>query len=327
MKLLAFLLECAAIAALVGAAASLAVWPLLAGLRRRLPTRAALRADLSLLLGLLPAAVTLAVLAGSVAPALDTALTGSGDHCLSHLHHLHLCLVHPAGLRPPLATLGAVALAVFLFRFGGTLLHWLDHARRLASLEALGVRQPHSPAVVLLPGAPSLFHAAGVLRPRILVSAQLTRLLEPEELEAALAHERLHLRRADPLGTLALRLLGAFSLPHLAQLAQDLFRTAAEEACDAGAARHLGDGPVVAAALLKVATFQKAAFLPGAAAFGEHALERRVKLLLADSLSDGRVHSRWRWPAGAVLAALAGAALLHTERVHHAAETLLHHLS
>lgn len=326
MAPLAFVLECAALAALVGGATSLlaaAVGQVLQPLvRTAAPAR---RADLAFVLGALPAVAAIAVVLAAAAPSLAGALGLAADHCPTHLHHVHLCLVHGAGLRPLLAAVGASSLALFLFRAAALGAHVVETRRSLAALERLGARAPGRFPLVAVPGAPRLCHAVGVRRPRIVVSAELQRALQPADWEAALAHEEAHLRRRDPLAFLVLSLAGLFSLPPLARRAHRDFAQAVEEACDLEAAAAVRSPSQVARALVEVAALQRSAPGPAiAAAFGETALERRVQRLLGEA--PGRVA-----PARALLLSLAAlaaglaAALLHADGLHHAVETALHH--
>jgi Zn-dependent protease with chaperone function len=214
MAVLAFLLECAAAAAFIGLALSLVAWLLLAALRwpalRRLP---AVRADLAFVLGALPAVGALAVVSAAAAPSLGAALGLWSDHCSSHGHHLHLCILHSAGLRPALAAAGAFSLAVFLFRAGWLARRVVEMRERLAALESLGTRRPGPFPIITVPGAPRLCHAAGHVHRRILVSESLAAALSAPELRGALAHEEAHLRRRDPLAGLLLAVAGLFTLP------------------------------------------------------------------------------------------------------------------
>lgn len=327
---LAFVLECAATAALVGSATALACAGALWALRQLTPRSApARRADAQVVLGVLPALATLATVASAVVPPVAALLGLGHDHCLDHSHHLHLCLVHAGGLRPGLAALGAIALAVFAFRLGSLAAGTAALRAQVAALVALGTRRAGAGfPVVAVPGAARLCHATGVVHRRILVSAGLEAALSPETLAAALAHEEAHLRRRDPLVGLLLSAAGLFAPPPFARLALDGFRRAAEEACDAEAVRAVGDGATVAEALVQVAALQRRApaALGGAAAFGQLALERRVRLLLeAPSPASGASHALWLSTALVVLAL--PLALSRSAALHHAVETLLHHLS
>jgi Zn-dependent protease with chaperone function len=244
------------------------------------------------------------------------------DHCASHGHHLHLCLLHSAGLRPTLAVIGALALAVFLFR-AGALVHRIVRMRaRLAALEALGTSRPGPFPVVLLPGAPRLCHAAGTFHRRILLSASIEEALPPRELEGALAHEEAHLRRRDPLMGLLLASAGLFMPPLLARAFLTTWQAASEEACDADAVETVGDSTLVASALVKMAALQQRASQAGAPAFGEVALERRIRLLL-DGQVRGAMVSLALMAAAVTAAVTLLLALLHSSFLHHAVETAL----
>jgi len=93
----------------------------------------------------------------------------------------------------------------------------------------------------------------GLLRPRILLTTGLLRVLSPEELSAVLAHEREHLRGRDPLRLLAARLLAGYAwyLPLGGWIAQR-FAVRRELAADLAATVHAGTA-AMAGALLKLA--------------------------------------------------------------------------
>ncbi|QRK09432.1 hypothetical protein JQX13_04620 [Archangium violaceum] len=325
MATLAFLLECAATAALVGTAVSLLVWPALLVLRARALQRVpALRADLAFVLGTLPALASVGVVAAAAAPPLAAALGLAADHCLGHGHHVHLCFLHTATVRPVLATVGAFSLVVFLFRAGDVVLRLLRVRARLSALESLGTPRSGPFPIVAVPGAPRLCHAVGLVRRRILLSASLEESLTQVELRSALAHEEAHLRRREPLLGLLLGVAGLFAAPFLARACVTVYQTAAEEACDAEAAAAVGDGGLVAGALVKVATLQRrlsnvAGEMP---AFGALALERRVRLLLDE---EARATSAQALRVAGVMALAAGLlAFAYTAFLHHAVETALH---
>lgn len=326
IALLGFVLECALVGAAAGGAAGLAVWALAALFRpvlaRLSPAR---RAEVSFALACAPAAAALSVVAAAAAPSLAAALGLAPDHCGSHLHHDHLCLLHGAGLRPQLAALGAVAVGVFSFRAFAALRAALEVHLKVRALERLG--PPARGGVAWVPGGGALCHAVGIFRPRIIASAQLRQALGAGELSAALAHERAHLARRDPAAQLLLSLAGLFAPPGLAPDLARPFHQAAEEACDAEAAHAVGDGALVAAALLQVLALRRGdpALAPLAPAFGEHHLERRVRLLLAPGAPRRATARTLALATAFVLAALA-AALAQSPAVHHAVETALHHL-
>ena len=167
MTALAFALECAAVIGLVGLCVSAAVWPPLRGLASpRWSKLAALRADLAFLLGSLPAVMGTTAVAAAAAPSIRALLAGTADHCATHSHHLHLCLVHSGGIRPSLAAIGALFSAVFAFRAWARLEAWREERSLLRALEAMGRRSGDEFPVVAVPGSPWLCHATGIVRPR-----------------------------------------------------------------------------------------------------------------------------------------------------------------
>jgi len=152
---------------------------------------------------------------------------------------------------------------------------------------------------------------------------------QAEEVAHDLRDEGLHAR------TIAIKLRWANfeTLTRQSTLAQptnsasDVYRAAAEEACDADAASAVGDAALVAEALVKVAAVQRGSWQPGggAPAFGERDLETRVRRLLA----SGGPRSR---PARALLLAACGSLgiylpmLAQAASIHHTVETILHGL-
>jgi Zn-dependent protease with chaperone function len=328
MAYLGFLLECAAIAGLVGSASALLVFGALkvvAPLTARLS--AAARGDLTLILGLLPAFTTVAMVAAAAAPSVATALGFGPDHCPGHDHHFHVCFIHSSGLRPALAAIGAFALAAWMHRLACLLKGFLESNATARKLERLARVAGGDFPVLTVPGS-RLFHAIGPIRRRIIVSSDLARALTSDELTSALAHEEAHLARRDPLASSLLSAAALFVPPPIARWLQRIHRQAAEQACDAAAARRMGDGTPVAAALIKVAALQRqssASVVLAGTAFGEHGLEGRVRALL-----DGKAKepSDSRWPILALAAAVSFALLAGAGAgiLHHAAETVLGHI-
>ncbi|MFL5250933.1 MAG: M56 family metallopeptidase [Myxococcales bacterium] len=327
MAILGFALECAAVAAAIGTAASLLVLAAMRALRPALQqVSASLRGDLFFLTGTLPAAAAVAGIAAAAAPSIGVALGLASDHCTTHTDHLHLCFVHPTGLSPALAALGAFALAAFVFRASTLACNVLGIRRKLWQLERIsrGVRGRFP--IFLVPGAPRLCHATGVLRPRILLSRGLLQSIGHTEVRGAVAHERAHLLRRDPLANLLLSAAGLFVPPPLAARFQQEYRIAAEEACDADAAEAMGDPALVADALLQVAAAQHAvSFGDAVPAFGELALEARIARLLARERPVARPARALVLTAAAVCG-IGAAAMTSALPVHDAVETVLFHL-
>jgi Zn-dependent protease with chaperone function len=326
ISLLAFVLECAAVAALVGTAAGLLT---LASLRAARPVvsslRAAVRADLVLLLGLWPALAVVAMVAAAAAPSVASVLGFGPDHCLGHEHHLHICFLHSSGPRPALAALGAFALAVWIYRLASLIRGAVRLGSTSRHLERFAWAARASFPVLRVPGS-TLCHATGLFRRRILLSAELADRLSSDQLASALAHEEAHLQRRDPLASFLLAVATLFVWPGVAQRLRRLHRQAAEEACDAAAAKVMGDGAVVAGALVEVAALQRE-LGPGARfaapAFGTHALEIRVAALLEDRAVSQSSSSRWGWLALVTTAAFVALAYRQAEWLHHSTETVL----
>ncbi|HEU4457015.1 MAG TPA: M56 family metallopeptidase [Longimicrobium sp.] len=91
--------------------------------------------------------------------------------------------------------------------------------------------------VRVVQGLPSPAFTVGWVRPRIYVDYSLAERLQPDELEALLAHEGAHVDRRDPLRLSLLRFLALvlFWLPALRRLAEDVADEAEVQADDRAA--------------------------------------------------------------------------------------------
>ncbi len=327
ISVLAFILECAATAAFIGSTAALvALGVLFFGkplLQKLAPAR---RADFAFTLATAPAALAIATVVAAAAPSLASAVGLASDHCTTHSHHMHLCIVHSAGLRPVLATLGAFSLAMFAFRASALVWQVLNSNSRIRALEQLGTQSGGDFPLVMVPGSPVLCHALGIFSPRVLLSTELAKSMTPDEVRAALAHEAAHLRRRDPAALLLLSISGLFVPPILGRMLSSPFHEASEEACDVEAACAVGDAPLVASALVKVVALRQSAPSMGALApaFGEDLLERRVHRLL-EQRAFTRATARSLLLGGAFTTSALALALSQSPYLHHAVETALHH--
>jgi Zn-dependent protease with chaperone function len=326
MAVLTFFLECAAVAgsiAVITSALTVCLWLVFSPWIARRPAHT--RAEAALVVAVLPALIAVAGVSAAALPPLLGALGLASDHCLQHLHHPHLCIMHSAGVRPGLALLGAVALAGTGLRALALLAAQLELNRNIRALVQVARPVAGRARIVEVPGEPRLCHAVGAIRGRVLLSGSLRASLRREHLEAALAHEEAHLARRDPLANLGPAVAAIFHLPGGGPMFARAYRNAAEEACDDHAALAVGDGAVVAEALLAVAAAQRGTKLGvTAVAFGEE-LEQRVRRLLGRA-----THRPRKSHAFQVTSMLAGLvwciALLASSSVHHAIETVLHHL-
>jgi len=286
----------------------------------RLSAAPAVRADLALALAALPAALALALAVAVSAPGLLDLAGVAPDHCHAHGGHGHLCIAHPAEGTLPLQIIGALGLLSLVGRATVHLRDRIHAARDLQALMRLGRPDAEGPDVLCLDGSVVLCHAAGVLRPRVLISTRLRAALGPELLQAALAHERAHLIRHDVLTRDLIALFGLFAWPGLGTQAAATWEAAAEEAADAAVAAQ-GRGLALAGALVAVArlSLPKA---PSALSLDGARLSRRVGALLNGTAWHAPARGLRLLPAGAL--ALLGLTAALTEPLHHAVETATH---
>lgn len=271
-------------------------------------------------LSALAAAPIVLALAGMIACALPSAIgfaTHAGDHCDHHDGHPHLCPWHlPAhGSTLGWLLLGAVGLWIAV-RVGE---HCVDLARGAALVSALRRNAASDPDVVVLESDAVFAATVGLFAPTVVVTRGLRERLEPDEVRAALAHERAHARRRDALRLAVVRTLwspmpSAVAQPLLFELA-----LACEEVCDREAAGVVGDPLVVADAIVRASRAVRGREVPqmaGAVGFGAHAIDRRVRRLL----HPARARSSIGVTSLAIMAVLV---LTLAEPIHHATETFL----
>lgn len=154
--------------------------------------------------------------------------------------------------------------------------------------------------------------ALGVLRPEICVPRRALRDLGPAQQRALVGHELAHLLRRDPFWLSFFTCVErALWFQPLLRLARRGAQRAAEEACDAWAARRTGDPVTLADTLVEVArwiTPQRRALAAACMARPDSPLRHRVTRLL-----DGVEERRERmpvWARAGVGAAMTGAVVL-----------------
>jgi Zn-dependent protease with chaperone function len=172
-----------------------------------------------------------------------------------------------------------------------------------------------------LPNAGGLVATTGIFASRIFVSSNVTASLSAAELDAALAHERAHIRSADNLKQLLLR---ALRLPIAA--GDRVWSVGTEISADLHALQSGTPAMELASALVKVARLRNTIRIDACAAASclipagqEKALGERVrrltKLVSDDAQPAPPASRRWTWAyAVAALAAIAMAthpAVLH----------------
>jgi Zn-dependent protease with chaperone function len=171
-------------------------------------------------------------------------------------------------------------------------------ARRLIARDALG----HGPRDTLIVGGRDVSLAvAGLVHPRIVVSAGALTSLDDEELDAALDHEQAHIVRRHRLVLLLAIALAAFgrAVPGTQQAVRELAFHLERDA-DRWALKRTGNRLALASAICKAATGGTIA-PPGIAALGSTGVRERLRQLTAEHPA---AQTR---PARAALNALAGA--------------------
>jgi Zn-dependent protease with chaperone function len=313
------IVELAALAGLLAALATVAAWPLLdpwlrAGARRLAPEA---RARLWTAAAAAPLALPALLLGICLLPSLLGAIGLHRDHCPLHAEHPHLCVRHrPAALAPPWAAVSWLAAAplVGAIAVGGAALGRSRRLRRSLAREASGALRDDV-ELVDSPGFVSL--TVGALRPRVFVSRRLAEALSPGELEVVIEHERAHARRRDGLRKLAAAALSWMHWPPLRRRLLRELALACEQACDAGAARRVGDRLRVAETILAAERLLARDEVSRAAcAFGGSTVPERVERLLAPepSREPSKAALRAAWLAAAA------AALAVADPLHHWAE-------
>jgi len=170
--------------------------------------------------------------------------------------------------------------------------------------------------------------AAGILRPSVWLSRVAEFVLTERELQSALRHEFVHVRRRDNLRKLILRLV---AFPGMAEL-ESAWREATEMAADDGAVSSASEALDLAAAVIKLsrlAPLKSAAELTTALVHSPaESVNARVERLLAwtePRQSAAREYS-WAYLLTAAAAVVVTLALTYSEllvRVHAATEWLV----
>lgn len=254
---------------------------------------------------------------------LPSALAAIGllsDHCPTHDHHVHLCLLHPA----------ETAGSAFGWLLLAAALAWpaVQAARQVRALlrarqllrDLHGASRPAGAGLRTVGSDRPFSFVAGLLRQRIYVSAGLTGRVSEDVLSVVLEHERAHVRRRDGARKLVARFVSTAHLPAVrAHLLAEL-DLACEQACDEEAALVAGDRLRVAEAILVVERTLAglpAGFGVATSSFGGSNVVARVEALLdAPACPRAKVRGAWIGLALALSTAAAG-------WLHHVTETLL----
>lgn len=318
---------------LVFAATALAVALLGAALypalRRALPALPpASQAGLLLAFASTPALAGLSLLTLALAPSLAHLLGFGTDHCHDHGHHAHFCLVHsPLWTGGGLDWLILLAAGLAVVPLAGDLLGrlWRVHGV-VRTLETIRLSSPGPRAVRVVDMDGLLALTAGLIRPRIYLSARLLAVLPPADLTAVIAHEQAHRRRRDALRLLAAEVLSRLHLPRVRRRLLADLSLATERACDEEAGLARGGRLGVAETLLKVARLNAGPRIPADALLATITgadLEARVEALLQPvPVTRFRPWLPVAWGVGLLLTL----GWIHADGLHHGVESALHSL-
>jgi Zn-dependent protease with chaperone function len=218
-----------------------------------------------------------------------------------------------------LATFGAVNAALALRRASRTIASWTSQSRVVDANASV-------PVLRIARTVPALT-AAGILRPRVLLSGAAEFVLNENELQTALRHEVAHVRRRDNLKKLLLRFV---AFPGMRGL-ETAWLEATEMAADDAAVSSAVEALDLAAALIKLSRLatEPPAELTTALVHGPAAkMNARVERLISWTESrkvPARRYSPW-YGLGAAVAMIAVFAVTYSEllvRVHTATEWLV----
>lgn len=280
----------------------------------------ALRSRLAWVAATVPALVPTLLVLACLSPGVAGLLAGTGDHCLQHADHLHLCLVHlPATLRGPLVAAGSLTAAALAIGLARAVAHI---ARQRRGLALLGARASSAtgPGRRVVPSDHPFSFVAGLVRPEIWVASALEDSLAADQLAVVLAHERAHAERRDPLRAATAAALSWPLWPSVRRAILGELALAAEQACDEAAALRLGDRLRVAEAILAVERLVRRtspSFVPcSASAFGGSNVRARVHGLVGD-LGAERLP---RLVSGVAVAVVGVALPVGADALHHGME-------
>jgi hypothetical protein len=240
-----------------------------------------------------------------------------------------------------LGILGAANAGLALRRASRTIAGWTSTAQPLESCASFPVLRISQVISAEFPAKfsakPPAMTAAGIVRPKILLSGVAESMLTASELQTALNHEVAHLRRRDNLKKLLLRFV---VFPGMSAL-EAAWLEATEMAADDAAVANAGEALDLAAALIKLSRLgpvevdsaEAAADLTAALVRSPASvMNARIERLIAwseERLALAQGFSSWRrlgYGLGAALAIVAGFAVTYSQllvRVHTATEWLV----
>jgi beta-lactamase regulating signal transducer with metallopeptidase domain len=220
---------------------------------------------------------------------------------------------------------GAWKASAALVRASRTVARWSSEGRATSSSS---VDFTNSVSVLRISGAAPPLTAAGILRPSVWLSQAAEFVLTERELETALRHEVVHVRRRDNLRKLVLRLV---AFPGMTGL-ESAWREATEMAADDAAVSTASEALDLAAAVIKLsrlAPLEPPAELTTALVHSPaESVNARVERLIAWTERPQRPAPAYSWryvlcAAAAVVITLAASYSELLMRVHAATEWLV----
>jgi Zn-dependent protease with chaperone function len=220
-----------------------------------------------------------------------------------------------SAIEPWAVLLGALWLSRSALSIGRLLRDVLVATRTRQELDLLSVPDARGFQKVALDEPIAL--TMGFVSPAAYLSTGLLQKLDTQATASVLAHERSHIRHADPLARLLCGLALALHLPGVARTLTLRLHAAEEARADEEAAAAVGDRLAVAESLVRCARLQLQ--VPLTAGITSSPLEARVCALLASAPRSSQPSAEVLLVA---LLALTGAALLGSPYVHLFAEHL-----
>ena len=252
-------------------------------------------------------------------------LLGGVDHCDSHGHHLHLCLIHGGewSSRAWALSLISALSAIVLVRVIQLVDTVVRGQRRIRVVERSSIRIGGDKVPVFRsPSKQPFCFVAGFRAPRIFVASSAWDHSSSEEREAMLGHEHSHVENGDLWRSVALSVCALFGAPLLGAQFKRLWGEATERLCDRLAADRTGDSASLAAALVKVARGPRyvgvLSFLPR-----PESVKDRVIAVLSQERTGRSLAKHMRRGAFGVVAITFVATATLADPLHHALETLL----
>lgn len=249
---------------------------------------------------------------------------GGVDHCDTHGHHLHLCVIHGGDWlsRPWALALVAGLSTLALVRVAQLVEVTMRGRRRLRTVERSSERiEDGGIPVFRAPSNLPFCFVAGFRSPRIFVASSLWDKISEEEREAMLAHEHGHIENGDIWRSTALSFFALFGAPILALQFKRLWADATERLCDRMAADHSGDSTTIASALVNMVrapqTLHGLSFPPTPGA-----VESRVIAVLTQEGTGHSLASKLSHVSVALIGIAAITSALLADPLHHALETL-----